>query len=238
MIDRHNFLAGTGVLVSAGILPGLAVAKRGTQEFDLIAGPVRRALYEQQLSDLWAYNDIVPGPEIRARKCERIRVNFRNNLEKPTSIHWHGIRIENAMDGVSGLTQEPVQPGDSFIYEFELPDSGTYWYHAHYKSWNEVGRGLYGPLIVEEQTSTFDRDHDITLIIDDWRLRQPGVLDTGSFGSLMDWSHGGCLGNWLLVNGKSRPVLKLRSGDAYRVRLINASNAVFWNSIPIGSVER
>jgi len=225
MIDRRNFLTGTGVLVSAGVLPGLAMAKAGAQEFDLIAGPVRRALYEQQLSDLWAYNDIVPGPEIRARKGERIRVNFRNNLEEPTSIHWHGIRIENAMDGVSGLTQEPVQPGDSFIYEFELPDSGTYWYHAHNKSWNEVGRGLYGPLIVEERTSTFDRDHDITLIIDDWRLRQPGVLDTDSFGSLMDWSHGGRLGNWLLVNGKSRPVLKLRSGDAYRLRLINASNS-------------
>ena len=225
MIDRRAFVTGAGAAVSALSLPRLSLAQTGPQAFDLIAGPVQKALYKDELSDLWAYNGLVPGPEIRARRSDCIRVNFRNQLTEPTSIHWHGIRIDNAMDGVSGLTQKPVQPGESFVYEFDLPDAGTYWYHAHNKSWNQVGRGLYGPLIVDESQPAFDRDHDITLIIDDWRLRQPGILDTASFGSLMDWSHGGRLGNWLLVNGESLPVLNLRKGEPYRLRLINASNA-------------
>jgi FtsP/CotA-like multicopper oxidase with cupredoxin domain len=225
MIDRRNLLVGSGVLLSGAFIPRLTVAKTQPREFKLTAGPTRQALYRQELSDLWAYNNAVPGPEIRAVAGERIRVDFRNNLEEPTSIHWHGVRIENAMDGVPGLTQKPVQPGDGFVYEFIVPDSGTFWYHAHNKSWNQVGRGLYGPLIVDERSPAFKRDHDVTLVIDDWRLREPGVLDTDSFGALVDWSHGGRLGNWLLVNGLSRPTLNLRSGEAYRLRLINASNA-------------
>jgi len=129
------------------------------------------------------------------------------------------------MDGVSGLTQEPVQPGASFVYDFEVPDAGTYWYHAHNKSWNQVGRGLYGPMIIDEPEKPFDRSHDIALVLVDWRLRRPGVLDTESFGSLMDWSHGGRLGNWITVNGEPAPVMALRRGEAYRLRLINAANA-------------
>lgn len=225
MIDRRNFVMGSAALLSGSFLPKLSLAQTGPRSFDLVAGHIKKALYQQETSDLWAYNGSVPGPEIRATRGERIRVSFRNEHEEPTSIHWHGIRIANAMDGVSGLTQEPVQPGDSFVYEFNLPDAGTYWYHAHNKSWNEVGRGLYGPLIVDESEPTFDPAHDITLVIDDWRLRQPGVLDTESFGSLMDWSHGGRLGNWILVNGTARPAFQLRRNEAYRLRLINASNA-------------
>ncbi|WP_171022245.1 multicopper oxidase domain-containing protein [Cohaesibacter sp. CAU 1516] len=112
-------------------------------------------------STLWTYNGRAPGPEIRVKQGERIKVRFINELEEPSSIHWHGIRIDNAMDGVSGLTQEAVKPGESFEYDFVVPDAGTYWYHAHNKSWNQVARGLYGPLIVEEPYPTFDAEHDL-----------------------------------------------------------------------------
>jgi len=176
-------------------------------------------------STLWTYNGRAPGPEIRVKQGERIKVRFINELEEPSSIHWHGIRIDNAMDGVSGLTQEAVKPGESFDYDFVVPDAGTYWYHAHNKSWNQVARGLYGPLIVEEPYPTFDAEHDLTLVIDDWRVDRNGQLDEQSFGAMMDWSHGGRLGNWLTVNGDSMPEIKLNAGEAYRLRLINVCNS-------------
>ena len=159
------------------------------------------------------------------RRGQKVRVRLVNQLEEPTSIHWHGIRIANAMDGVAGLTQEAVKPGESFDYDFIAPDAGTYWYHAHNRSWNQVGRGLYGPLIVEDDAGAFDREHDLTLMLDDWRLDQSGALHLASFGSLMDWSHGGRLGNWLTVNGKSNPSFELKAGEICRLRLINAANS-------------
>lgn len=100
-----------------------------------------------------------------------------------------------------------------------------FWYHAHNKSWNQVGRGLYGPLIVEDEETYFDQDHDLTLVIDDWRLAESGALETASFGGLMEWAHGGRMGNWITVNGKPLPAFRLNKGEAYRLRLINAANA-------------
>lgn len=227
MIRRRDVLTGIAGLFSVMQFPTLSLAQTGNGEFTLVAGPAMKRLYkpDAEASEVWAYNGDVPGPEIRVSKGDRVQVRFTNNLEEPTSIHWHGIRIVNAMDGVSGLTQEPVQPGESFTYDFTVPDAGTFWYHAHNKSWNQVARGLYGPLIIDEANPSFDRAHDITLVIDDWRLKQPGVLDTESLGSLMEWSHGGRVGNWLTVNGQPMPVSTLKRGEAYRLRLINASNA-------------
>lgn len=216
---------GAAAMVAAPVFLQLARASDGF--FELTAGKSKKKLYREDApaSDLWTYNESSPGPEIRVKRGERVRVRLINNLEEPTSIHWHGIRIANAMDGVSGLTQEAVKPGETFEYDFIVPDAGTYWYHAHNRSWNQVARGLYGALIVEDDKPAFDRDHDLTLVVDDWRLNQQGVLDVDSIGSLMDWSHGGRLGNWLTVNGRSRPEFKLNAGEPYRLRFINASNA-------------
>ena len=222
-LTRRSFVAGAAAFATVPAL-GASAAEGAIR---LIAGPVDRSLYRGQAapSALWTYNGLTPGPEIRVTKGEQVRVRLTNNLEEATSIHWHGIRIDNAMDGVAGLTQEPVPPGESFDYDFIAPDSGTFWYHAHNRSWNQVGRGLYGPLIVDEAEPAFDREHDLTLVIDDWRLGNDGALDLASFGSLMDWSHGGRLGNWLTVNGESLPTFELKRGEAYRLRLICAANA-------------
>lgn len=203
----------------------LARAQDGFLEFAARAAKKKLYLDDAPASDIWTFNGTSPGPEIRVKRGERIRVRLTNELDEPTSIHWHGIRIANAMDGVSGLTQDPVPPGASFEYDFVAPDAGTYWYHAHNKSWNQVARGLYGPLIIEETVPAFDREHDLTLVMDDWRLDREGVFDTASLGSLRDWSHAGRLGNWLTVNGQSLPEYALNAGQAYRLRLINAANA-------------
>ena len=225
-MNRRELLKASGFGLSVAALPiqfNSVWAKDGFLE--ITAGRSSHKLYEETASDLWTYNRSLPGPEIRAGRGERIRVRFSNELEEPSSIHWHGIRIDNAMDGVSGLTQNPVQSGETFEYDFVVPDAGTYWYHAHNKSWNQVARGLYGPLIVEEDEPVFDREHDLTLILDDWRLDRDGKFDERSLGAMMDWSHAGRLGNWLTVNGKSRSTFKLKANEAYRVRLINSSNA-------------
>ena len=115
------------------------------------------------------FNGRTPGPEIRAVEGGRVSVAFENGIGQPSAVHWHGIHIDNAMDGVPGLTQEAVAPGATFEYDFAAPYPGTYWYHAHHRSWEQVAQGLYGPLIVEERAPP-KVDRDITVVLDDWRL--------------------------------------------------------------------
>lgn len=227
MIDRRTFITGTAALLGFAATTRLVTAKNADGVIELTAKETDISIVgdPERLSRLWTYNGLAPGPEIRIRKGELVKVRFTNALPEPTSIHWHGIRIVNKMDGVAGLTQEAVQPGNTFEYDFIAPDAGTYWYHAHNKSWNQVARGLYGTLIVEEEGPGFKPQNDLVMVVDDWRLDQEGRLETMSIGAFMDWSHGGRLGNYLTVNGQSRPVFQMKTGEAYRVRFINTSNA-------------
>ena len=101
------------------------------------------------MDSLWLYNKQTPGPVIEANENDIIRVEFVNNLDEPSTIHWHGIKNINKMDGVPYLTQEPVQPGETYIYEFPVKNAGTFWYHAHFQTWKQISKGLYGPLIVK-----------------------------------------------------------------------------------------
>jgi FtsP/CotA-like multicopper oxidase with cupredoxin domain len=128
------------------------------------------------------------------------------------------------MDGVPYLTQDPIQPGETFSYEFPVNQSGTYWYHAHFESWKQVAKGLYGPLVVNDETDDFIED-DIVILADDWRLNKKYQIDEKSFGSLMDWSHAGRVGNWLTINGKKSPQYSIKENSIARLRFINASNA-------------
>lgn len=226
-LTKRQFLAATTGALSSLALPfQLNIARADNGFIDMVAQEKEIKLHPSAPpSNLWTYNGLTPGQEIRVKQGERVKVRFTNKLSEPTSIHWHGIRIINNMDGVSGLTQEAVQPNETFEYDFVAPDAGTYWYHAHNKSWNQVARGLYGSLIVEEAYPAFDRENDMTLIIDDWRLKQDGTLDTDSIGSLMDWTHGGRLGNYITVNGDYIPTISLIGGQTSRLRLINAANA-------------
>ncbi|WP_349359509.1 multicopper oxidase family protein [Stappia sp.] len=230
-LSRRGFLAGAGTALLAARAPGLALARdaRATAGgvIDLVAGPSRAPIGAADAlpSNLWTYNASAPGPEIRVTRGARVRVRLTNRLEEPTSVHWHGLRLANAMDGVAGLTQAPIAPGETFAYDFVAPDAGTYWYHAHNKSWNQVARGLYGALIVEEEVPAFPPERDLTLMLDDWVVGDDGRLDLASLGSLMDWSHAGRLGNRVTVNGRVDPLLTVPADMPCRLRLINASNA-------------
>ncbi|MEZ5451140.1 MAG: multicopper oxidase domain-containing protein, partial [Thiolinea sp.] len=141
------------------------------------------------------------------------------------SVHWHGIRIDNRMDGVSGLTQAAVEPGGQFLYDFVVPDAGTYWYHSHNRSWEQMARGLYGSLIVEEAEAP-QVDRDEVWLIDDWRLGEDAQI-VNDFGQMMQMSHGGRTGNWLTVNGvgMDRFSQTVKQHERLRLRLINTANA-------------
>jgi FtsP/CotA-like multicopper oxidase with cupredoxin domain len=172
---------------------------------------------------VWAFDGAVPGPVIRARQGDTLRIVVGNELPEETTVHWHGIRLPNAMDGVPHLTQKPIAPGESFVYEFAVPDAGTYWYHPHARSFEQVPRGLYGALIVEEaDPPRFDRDE--LWVIADWRLERDGRL-AGDFGSAMDLSHAGRLGNTVTVNGREIEEWPMRAGERVRLRLVNACSA-------------
>ncbi len=177
------------------------------------------------VTNVWAYNDTVPGPTIRVQKGKPVKIEVINQLEQPTTIHWHGIRIDNSMDGVANLTQEPIPPGNSFIYRFTPPDAGTFWYHPHNRTWEQLARGLYGSLIVEGDSVSGEFDRDYTIVADDWRLQQNGLIHEESFGSLHDWSHTGRLGNILTLNGKPYENLDVVADERIRLRFINTSNA-------------
>jgi FtsP/CotA-like multicopper oxidase with cupredoxin domain len=127
------------------------------------------------------------------------------------------------MDGVPHLTQRPIAPDETFIYEFEAPDAGTYWYHPHQRRFEQVGRGLYGPLMVEER-EPIQVDRDVMWVLDDWRLL-PDAQISDDFGNFMDSSHNGRVGNTVTVNGRILESFPVRAGERVRLRLINAGNA-------------
>ncbi|MEN3794774.1 multicopper oxidase family protein [Fulvimarina sp. MAC3] len=228
MFNRRQFLkAGAAVPLIMG-LPRIANADAGRiQNISLRVSPGTQQLVSKDLgpaTPVWAFNGSAPGPVLRVKAGDRLRATVQNDLDQPTSVHWHGIRIDNAMDGVPGLTQEAIAPGQSFTYDFVAPDPGTYWYHSHDRSWEQNARGLHGALIVEEAEPWDGADRDLVLVVDDWRLTESATIDD-SFGEMMDWSHGGRLGNFVTVNGISKPRFEVRPNERIRVRLINAANA-------------
>lgn len=193
--------------------------------FKITAKPGKTRIVGPQFpaTSVWGFDGSVPGTPIRISHGQSLDATIHNALEVPTAVHWHGIRLPNAMDGVAGLTQAAIQPGESFRYQFTPPDSGTYWYHSHVNAYEQVGRGLYGPLIIDEATPPVI-DRDLVWMIDDWRLLEDASI-SNDFGAGHDRSHAGRIGNVATVNGRFRDVIKVQSGERIRLRLINASNA-------------
>ncbi|MGE3868005.1 MAG: multicopper oxidase family protein [Pseudorhodoplanes sp.] len=223
--SRREILSAVAGLAGAALLPRAVRGAPAMREVTLVAAPARVALVEAPHPDteVWAYNGVLPGPAIRVRQGERLRVRVENRLAEETTVHWHGLRVPNAMDGVPHLTQQPIAPGGSFLYEFDCPDAGTYWYHPHQRSHEQVGRGLAGALIVEEATPP-DVDRDVTWVLGDWRLLKDASI-SGDFGHMRDISHNGRIGNTVTVNGRVRESFPVRAGERIRLRLINAANA-------------
>src|SRR5687768_11555905 len=220
-MDRRAFLAGSAALAVA---PRIGFSQKRIETIRLATARQSLVGTAHRATEVWAYNGTVPGPELRFKQGERLRIEVENALGVDTTVHWHGVRVPNAMDGVPQLTQPPIKAnGGRFSYEFELRDAGTYWYHPHLGSPEQVGRGLYGPLIVDEAVPPAV-DRDVVWMLGDWRLdREARIVE--DFGNFMDASHAGRIGNTVTVNGAIRENFDVRAGERIRLRLVNAANA-------------
>ncbi len=207
----------------AGSYPLDVRERRGAlREYELTAAPTVLPLLDGRPLAVWAYNGQVPGPIFHATVGERLRVRFTNRLPTETTVHWHGVRVPNPMDGAPGLTQAPVRPGESFVYEFVPKDAGTFWFHPHLRSSEQVERGLFGVLVIDEPTPPgFTRD--AVWVLDDWRLGADGQIDP-RFNTTHDLMHDGRWGNVATVNGRMRETLTVRPGERLRLRLVNTAN--------------
>jgi FtsP/CotA-like multicopper oxidase with cupredoxin domain len=190
--------------------------------YDVDAAAAELPLIDGGKLRVWAYNGRVPGPELRVRLGETLRVRFTNHLPEATTIHWHGVRVPNEMDGVPHVTQPPVEPGGSFVYEFTPKDAGTFWFHPHVRSSEQVERGLYGVLIVEDATP-LPYARDVVWVLDDWLLDETRQI-FDRFNTPHDLMHDGRWGNVVTVNARTDTALVARGGERIRLRLLNASN--------------
>lgn len=224
------FLPGRGV-DRASIPPARpteVVALADGDTLDLRAGLVRRTIRDRAFT-MYAYNGQVPGPLLRVPRGATITVRFRNAIEWPTTVHWHGVRIDNRFDGVPGVTQEPVAPGDSFVYRVRFPDAGIYWYHPHVREDVQQDLGLYGNLLVDppEENGYNPVNREEVLVLDDLLVDAQGLFPWG----LESATHTlmGRFGNLLLVNGEPDWRLGVHRGDVVRFFLTNVSNTRTFN---------
>lgn len=228
-MDRRAFLRGMAGMGALAALPACTLrpgqAEPGV-DYVLVAEPVRVELRPGQSTPALGYNGQAPAPVLRARQGRRLRVKLVNRLDQATTIHWHGVRLDNAMDGVPYLTQAPVAPGESFIYDFVPPDAGTFWYHPHIHSIEQLGKGMVGLLLVEEsQPQPFDAD--VPLILKKWRLD-----DDGGFLPLSiprKAARMGTPGTWQTVNDRHDPVIEIPAGGRVRLRLANLDNTLSYD---------
>ncbi len=201
--------------------------KPNTKYFDLTVSEFHWNISENKTIKAWGFNNTLPGPVLTAKQGDKVVVNVHNQLSEATIIHWHGVRLNASMDG-TGEVQKPIQPGESFQYEFEVPDAGTFWYHSHYNETSQMERGMYGSLIVEETNQELKTDKDRVFMIDDMKLTKSNLFKEG--GRLARWieRHDGRQGDVLLVNGKEMPAIEMNAGQTERWRFINASSARYF----------
>lgn len=199
-----------------------------------------------RIASTWAYDDQIPGKPITATAGDRIKVTLNNQLPESTSVHWHGLAIPNAMDGVPNVTTPPTEPGTSFEYDFIVPDPGTHWFHPH--TGLQLDRGLYAPFIVSDPNEPGQYDHEWVIVLDDWtdgigdspdqilaNLTQYGGDSQSSMGMA---GHGGGDINYPLhlINGRANTdpdVLKAKPGQRVRLRIINAAaDTIYQVNVP------
>ncbi|MBL8670772.1 MAG: multicopper oxidase family protein [Alphaproteobacteria bacterium] len=220
---RRLLIGGAGLALAAAASPVGVAAQGSARALKAAVGRVPMVGDGRPETAVWCYDGAVPGPELRFKQGDRVRIEVENDLDDDTTVHWHGLRVPNAMDGVPHLTQLPIRPGGRFVYEFDALDAGTFWYHPHHRSFAQIGRGLAGALVVEERMAP-PVDRDVTWVLSDWRLG-PDAQHVEDFGDMHDVSHAGRLGNTVTVNGRVSEEFAVRAGERLRLRLVNAANA-------------
>lgn len=218
---QHHHHAGHAAADSAGNLPVHTPdlpklpfkMVDGWKEFHLIAEPVRTELVPGRVMEAWGFNGSVPGPTIEVNQGDKVRVVFENRLPEMTAVHWHGFEVPMEMDGSVGLGQDPVPPGGKFVYEFELHQEGTYFYHSHFAMQEMMGMlGLFVMHPKEAYTPKCDRDFG--LVLQEWAL-----LPNNTVPNTLSMEF-----NWLTFNGKAGPdctPMIVKQGERVRIRLIN-----------------
>lgn len=196
-------------------------------EIELVAAVTDMEIRPGKTTAAWTYNGTLPGPLLKLDLGDRLIVHFTNKLPEETTIHWHGLRLPNAMDGAPGFTQDPIPPGGTFTYDYVVQDAGTFWYHPHSNSAAQVGFGLYGALVVNDPDDPEVFGDELVLMLSDMSLDAEGAFIStrsgGGFGDLF-----GREGAVLLVNGKVMPTLQMRQGKQQRWRVINAARSRYY----------
>lgn len=230
-----EFLPGTGIdpstLPMAGprrildLTSGDTLALEATLVRKMVAG---------ETFVMYAFNEQIPGPLIRVDRGAEIHVRFTNRIDMETTVHWHGLRLDNRFDGVPGLTQDPVRPGETFDYTIRFPDAGIYWYHPHVREDIQQDMGLYGNMLVRPRPEPYEdpvhREEVITL--DDILIEGTELVPYGR--EAANFSIMGRFGNVLLVNGETRYDLEVDTNEVVRFYLTNVSNTRTFN-ISFGS---
>ncbi len=191
-------------------------------DFELVAKESEWGFIPPYQTRVWSYNGKIPGPVIRIQLGDTLKLKLTNQLPQATTVHWHGIRVPNAMDGVPGVTQPAIKPGESFTYEFTPKDAGTFWFHPHVNTAEQIERGLHGVLIVEDKKEPV-YSQDLVFILDDWLLEKEAQIYS-KFVTRHDLAHDGRWGNVLTINGKSKPTINVKAGERIRIRMVNVAN--------------
>ncbi len=210
--------------------PGEIVELADGETLDLTASIVRRTINGKTFL-MYGYNGQYPGPLIKVERGSTVIVNFTNEIEMPTTVHWHGLRLDNRFDGVPDVTQPPVLVGDSFTYEVYFRDTGIYWYHPHMREDIQQDLGLYGNLLVTPpETDYYGRvNREEVIILDDILMDGQGPIPWGDRAP----SHAlmGRFGNVMLVNGATGYHLEVDRGDVVRFYITNVANSRTFNMV-------
>lgn len=194
----------------------------GVKVFNLETSVIKWNILPDTQVAAYAFNNQVPGPRIRITEGDRVRINVTNRLPEPTTVHWHGLILPNQFDGPSEITQEPIQPGDTFTYEFVAQQRGTFFYHSHHEVDRQQALGLYGALIIDPRTTPAPAAYDRELVI---QLQEWTYRDGYTFPAMP--MEGG-LPNFFTINGKAYPeteTIDLKVGERLLVRFIGSSSA-------------
>jgi len=210
------------------VRPSQILRVKDGDTLDLSATLVRRTVAGRPYI-MYGFNGEVPGPLLRVPQNATITVRFHNRIDLPSSIHWHGVRLDNRYDGVPGVTQQAVAPGDSFVYRVHFPDAGVYWYHPHVREDIEQALGLFGNMIVDSPDSSYysPANQEQVLVFDDLLVNADTLIPYGKKGP--DFALMGRVGNLLLVNGEPRYTLDAHRGDVVRFYLTNAASSRTYN---------
>jgi len=202
-------------------MPLMPRIENGVKVFDMETSVIRWSILPDTTVEAYAFNRQVPGPRIHVTEGDRVRIRVTNRLPEPTTVHWHGLILPNAMDGPADITQEPIAPGRSFVYEFTTVQAGTYFYHTHAHVDRQQSLGLYGALIIEPKNPNAEPTADVDYVIQlqEWLQREgltyPAMLMEGAFP------------NYFTINGKAYPstdTIHLKVGQTIKLRFIGSNN--------------